>query len=177
MERREVSLLFPPCKAVPVPRPVAKDSSGIHAVSMHWALVLFKLKYLQAACILQVPHSYWLKWQNHNSFVLCLTRLQRQKKNQPRSTRDSRSAGRGPASIRPCDSAGRCLSLLLLLRNRAADRGPIQMYGAGTFSVAEIAGHALTDLRIKNSRARFLVNRLYLLRKQNEVSGKDRFQL
>ena len=33
-----------------------------------------------------------------------------------------------------------------LLRNRAADRGPIQMYGVGTFSVAEIAGHALTDL-------------------------------
>ena len=32
------------------------------------------------------------------------------------------------------------------LLNRAADRGPIQMYDACTFSMAEIAGHALTDL-------------------------------
>ena len=29
-----------------------------------------------------------------------------------------------------------------------AGRGPIQMYGAGTFSIAEITGHALTDLRL-----------------------------
>ena len=47
--------------------------------------------------------------KNHNSFVLYLTRLRRQKKNQPRSTRASQSAGRRPASIRPWDSAGRCL--------------------------------------------------------------------
>ena len=32
------------------------------------------------------------------------------------------------------------------LRNRAACLGPIQMYGAGTFSMAEITEHALTDL-------------------------------
>ena len=40
MERREVLLPFPPCKAVSVPRPVAKDSgSGLHAVSIRWVLV------------------------------------------------------------------------------------------------------------------------------------------
>ena len=33
-------LAFPPWKAVAVSRPVAKDSSGIHAVSMRWVLVL-----------------------------------------------------------------------------------------------------------------------------------------
>ena len=63
-----------------------------------------------------MPHSFWFKCQNHNSFVLRLTRLRRQKKNQPGSTRDSRSAGRGPASIR-WDSAGRCLGLFLRCSN------------------------------------------------------------
>ena len=33
-------LPFPRCTPVAVPRPVAKDSSGIHAVSMRWVLVL-----------------------------------------------------------------------------------------------------------------------------------------
>ena len=47
---------------------------------------------LHAACILQVSHSDWLKWQNHNFFVLCLTRLRRQKKNEPMYAHDSLSA-------------------------------------------------------------------------------------
>ena len=41
-------------------------------------------------------------------FFVNLTRFPQQKKNQPNSPRDSRSAGCGPASTRPWDSADRC---------------------------------------------------------------------
>ena len=60
-------------------------------------------------------------------------------------TRDRRAAAQR-RSGRVTPQAGACA--IFLLRNRAADRGPIQMYSADTFSVAEIAGHALTDLSV-----------------------------
>ena len=85
---------------------------------------------LHAACILQVSHSNWLKWQNHNFFVLCLTRLRRQKKNEPGYTHDSRSADQlAAAQRRPGPGTRQAAAFAIFsLRNRAAGRGPIQMY-------------------------------------------------
>ena len=73
-----------------------------------------------------------LKWQNHNLFVLCLTRLRRQKKNQPKPTpiHDRLVAAQHrPSGGTPQVTA--CAIFFFLLCNRAAGCGPIQMYGAG----------------------------------------------
>ena len=140
MERREVSLPFPPCKALAVPRPVAKDSSGIHALSMR--LVLASSMHPASAPLFLA--------QVAKPQLLCSL------SNKASTTKEKSTLIYSRFTIGwPRPSVDQAVRLrrpvpapFFLLRNRAADRGPIQMYGAGTFSVAEIAGHALTDLSV-----------------------------
>ena len=109
-------LVLPSTQSTFISHPSATSSRWSRGGGGTRAPVLAKKGCMHAACILQVPYSYWFKCQNQ-------TRLQRQKKNQARPTRDSRSAGRGSLSI-SLDSAVRCLLHHFSLLNRAADRGP-----------------------------------------------------